>query len=230
MDAFLKSDKYLEHRHQLTPLIVEGTPLIHRIEQNPSVDSLNLPDLSIQSRITSLSRIMRAPTTEEMKAIRAANAAAGAKLSPDESVKLNMDFITACKTDNTEEMKALYAKGADVNFTTKDGKNTSPIHYAAVQGHAKVIAFLCDHGADVNAQDVRGTTAFHFAVVFDHMLAAETLHEKYHCDLNPGNINGDRPIHYACQNGKLAMVKYLHKVDADLSVENNLKKVTAFFL
>jgi hypothetical protein len=116
--------------------------------------------------------------------------------------------------------------GCDARWVTRDGRLTTPLHYAAVQGHREVLELLVAHGADVNAQDVRGATAFHFAVVFGRQSSAAFLSSESSCpgvDVNRGNAAGDTAAHFAAQKGSLPMLQWLHQhcPEADLDARNH---------
>jgi hypothetical protein len=106
--------------------------------------------------------------------------------------------------------------------TTSDGKLTTPLHYAAVQGHCNVVQFLQRHGADVNARDANGTTPFQFACVFGHVDAARLMLDGGLVLVNSANNSGDTPLHWAAQNTKLDIVKLLHSTgDVDALLRND---------
>ena len=62
-------------------------------------------------------------------------------------------------------MAALISHGADVNAREEDGE--TPLMYASLQGHAKVVEALLDAGADkelkANSGDWKGKTALDVA-------------------------------------------------------------------
>ncbi len=60
-----------------------------------------------------------------------------------------------------------------VNAKSKD--LWSPFHYAAFNGHARILTILESHGADVNARDKRLRTALHWAVLFSTAKVVEHL-------------------------------------------------------
>ena len=70
-------------------------------------------------------------------------------------------FYIAALQNNTESLKNLIEKGADVNAKNKYEQTT--LHYAAREGHTEIVEFLIEKGADVNAKNKYGLTPLHFA-------------------------------------------------------------------
>ena len=52
---------------------------------------------------------------------------------------------------------------------------STPLHYAAANGHMDIIMKLVEYNADVDIEDFAGTNAYEFAVAYGHMDAAEYL-------------------------------------------------------
>ncbi|XP_049851787.1 ankyrin repeat domain-containing protein 39-like [Schistocerca gregaria] len=77
-------------------------------------------------------------------------------------------------TKNANICKLLLERGANPNGETKFGK-VRPIHRAAYAGHAKVIQYLSEFGADVNAQDADNSTSLHKAAQQGHLDTVATL-------------------------------------------------------
>ena len=85
---------------------------------------------------------------------------------------------------------------------------------AAEQRDKTSVRTLLRTGADVNATQVDGTTALHWATYHDD---AETvaLLVKAHANVNAVNRYGMPPLAQACTNGNAAMVKLLLEAGAD---------------
>ena len=67
----------------------------------------------------------------------------------------------------------LIAAGADVDKTRVDG--CTPLHAAAVKGHADVADLLIAAGANVNATSSNGKTALLLALARGHALVVQKL-------------------------------------------------------
>ena len=71
---------------------------------------------------------------------------------------------------NTERVRTLLAKGADINGRSRH--NETPLQYAAEEGHTETVRFLLEAGADIDARDEEGWTALSSAAFYDR---AETV-------------------------------------------------------
>ncbi len=72
------------------------------------------------------------------------------------------------KLGHDEIVELLIASGADIN--AKDGKERTPLHFAAEEGESDVAAELMRLGADVNARDIIGRTPLDFANKLPYLL------------------------------------------------------------
>ena len=98
------------------------------------------------------------------------NALALAKLLLAKGALVNATNVTretipplewAISSDNTELVKMLIERGADVKTRTDVG--STPLHSAADRGDLEIMEILIAHGADVNAKITGGTTPLHGA-------------------------------------------------------------------
>src|SRR5262249_50608373 len=85
---------------------------------------------------------------------------------------------------------------------------------AAEQGNKALIRTLLDKGADVNAAQIDGTTALHWAVYNDDGETAGLL-VKRGANVNAVNRYGVPPLSLACTNGDANLVKLLLDAGAD---------------
>lgn len=67
-----------------------------------------------------------------------------------------MQLLFLSSKGDEEGIAALVAEGADVNIADFDDRTA--LHVAACEGHAKVVEFLLNQGANVNARDRWGST------------------------------------------------------------------------
>ena len=81
------------------------------------------------------------------------------------------------------------------------------LHEACKHGNLSMIKMLIEHGAHVDEKDGDGSTPLHLAVGYNkHEIAAELLSK---CDPNIQDKQGMTPLHIACIDGDLSMVKSL---------------------
>ena len=95
-----------------------------------------------------------------------------------------------------EAVKQHLAAGADVDVKD-DGESTStPLHYAAFEGHKEIAELLIAEDADVNAKESTGEIPLHLAAGEGHKEIVELLIAKG-ADLNAKNDDGETPLDWA---------------------------------
>ncbi len=68
---------------------------------------------------------------------------------------------------NIDEVTTLVKNKALANIEDP-GNGNRPIHIAGQNGHLNIVEFLIKKGADVNAKNLKGNTAFHMALEYDY--------------------------------------------------------------
>jgi ankyrin repeat protein len=85
------------------------------------------------------------------------------------------------------------------------------LYAAARNGHREVVAYLLDHGADIDAKGVFGATGLHWAAINGHQEAAEFL-VKQGADLTIRDSKFDAtPEEWAQEGGHSAMVELVRQ-------------------
>ncbi|HEV2826588.1 MAG TPA: ankyrin repeat domain-containing protein [Pyrinomonadaceae bacterium] len=76
--------------------------------------------------------------------------------SDDPQDIINNAFVYACMHNQVEAAKLLLQKGAQINVVPAgfDYAGTG-LHYAALNGHRRMVEFLIEQGADVNVKDTK---------------------------------------------------------------------------
>jgi hypothetical protein len=75
----------------------------------------------------------------------------------------DVELLAAARKGQTEKVRMLLSKGANVESKDKDGR--TPLQWAARNGHAESVAALLEGGAKADTRDRLGWTAFGLAVV-----------------------------------------------------------------
>ena len=81
-------------------------------------------------------------------------------------------LILACYNGNVSVAKFLIARVNDVNETSDDG---SALMAATVKGQTELVELLLEKNANPNLTDVNGTTALHYAVMFEQEQIIKSL-------------------------------------------------------
>ena len=133
------------------------------------------------------------------------------KDDPDFINRKNKDgytpLILACYSGNIEVVRYLVEHSKDLNGGSKYG---TPLMAASVKGYEKIVALLIEKGADVNATDPNGTTALHYAIIFNFDNVAKQL-AIAKANPNLKDNRGKTAIDYAKMLGKNELLTLLTK-------------------
>nr|XP_058915113.1 protein phosphatase 1 regulatory subunit 12B isoform X3 [Kogia breviceps] len=80
-------------------------------------------------------------------------------------------FLAACSSGDTDEVRRLLARGADVDTANVDG--LTALHQACIDENLDMVKFLVENGANVNQQDGEGWTPLHAAASCGYLNIAE---------------------------------------------------------
>ncbi|KAK4203942.1 ankyrin repeat-containing domain protein [Triangularia verruculosa] len=82
----------------------------------------------------------------------------------------------------------------------------------------KLVKYLFQQGADIQAVDVNGWTAMHFAMQNDRLEIIRLLHGRDHGLINkPAASTGDTPVHIMVRKGNEKTIKAVTQMTADLN-------------
>ena len=105
--------------------------------------------------------------------------------------------------DNVKYMEAK----SDLTQVSDEGCNV--LHFAAWQGQIDIVRYLADkYQSLLYMVNKKGETPLHFAALSGSIEVVECFARKG-CDIFHKNIVGGTILHYACQEGKLTLVKHL---------------------
>jgi ankyrin repeat protein len=90
--------------------------------------------------------------------------------------KTNQELLTAAYRGDVAGIRALLARGADVNVRNREGH--TPLWEAAYAGRAEAARLLLDRGADANARDENGMTPLMWAVCGGYADTVRVLLER----------------------------------------------------
>jgi len=137
-------------------------------------------------------------------------------------------LLSAAKSGDTETVKSLLEKGADVNAKGDIGTNiffheATALMWASAKGQTDTIKLLLDKGADINAENFIGSTALMWAAGHGDTNVVQLLLDKG-ADINAkGGFLGGTALTHAVYNGQTDMVKFL----LDRGAKNNGDALTA---
>jgi hypothetical protein len=110
----------------------------------------------------------------------------------------------------------------NINVNVKnDWNGSTPLHWAAWNGHIEIVRLLLQNGAEVNAKDRWDRTPLHFAAYHGHVDILHLLVENG-ADLEAQTNNGSRALHNAAFNGYLPFIEELiSRYHVDINARDN---------
>ena len=142
-----------------------------------------------------------------------------AKLIVEHGATLNL--FEAASVGQLATVQSILAAQPDlINAYAPDG--FFPLALAAFFGHADIVKFLLDHGADVQqaATNAQRVNALHAASANRHLDICRMLIEKG-IDVNAKQEGGFTPLQEAAHNGQLELVDLLLEHGADARTKND---------
>lgn len=188
-----------------------------RHQRTPATEAASLPaDDEHSSLPTGVSRaeldatlLCAAHSAQVSLALAALDRGADPNTSPGSDLRDQRSAIMIAVTlPDTRLLRALIAKGADVN---KVHGGSTPLNAAtrdSYQGRPEVVTTLLANGADVRAADVAGNTPLHHAARSAEPIVAALLLDAA-ADVNAINADGLTPLNIACGNANWIVARFL---------------------
>ena len=127
----------------------------------------------------------------------------------------SMALEPALESGSIDMARLLLAKGADVNFATKNG--ATALHGAIAGGDRESIEFLVDNGADVHRMADDGRVALQMAFDSGDRDLVEYL-LRHGADINTSARDGRRVLHKALERGDNEMFRFFLEQGADIKL------------
>ncbi|XP_072095410.1 poly [ADP-ribose] polymerase tankyrase-2 isoform X4 [Mobula birostris] len=127
-------------------------------------------------------------------------------------------LLEAAKTGDLDVVKKLCTL-QNVNCRDVEGRQSTPLHFAAGYNRVSVVEYLLENGADVHAKDKGGLVPLHNACSYGHYEVAELL-VKHGAVVNVADLWKFTPLHEAAAKGKYEICKLLLIHGADPTKKN----------
>ncbi|KAK7134316.1 hypothetical protein R3I93_017659 [Phoxinus phoxinus] len=127
-------------------------------------------------------------------------------------------LLEASKSGDLEVVKKL-CNLQNVNCRDVEGRQSTPLHFAAGYNRVAVVEYLLLHGADVHAKDKGGLVPLHNACSYGHYEVAELL-VIHGAVVNVADLWKFTPLHEAAAKGKYEICKLLLQHGADPTKKN----------
>ncbi|MBN3316613.1 ANR27 protein, partial [Atractosteus spatula] len=117
-----------------------------------------------------------------------------------------------------KKLSCLQVSGLGVNSSNQDG--FTPLHVAALHGHAPLVSLLTRRGANINARNGQSATPLHLACQNSHLQVVTVLLEC-NAKVNKKDHFGNTPLIHACLRGHLDTATTLLQSGASVNLANN---------
>ncbi|XP_067101076.1 poly [ADP-ribose] polymerase tankyrase-2-like [Osmerus mordax] len=134
------------------------------------------------------------------------------------NLDVDCQMLEASKSGDLETVKMLCTL-QNVNCRDVEGRQSTPLHFAAGYNRVSVVDYLLQHGADVHAKDKGGLVPLHNACSYGHYEVAELL-VIHGAVVNVADLWKFTPLHEAAAKGKYEICKLLLQHGADPTKKN----------
>lgn len=130
-------------------------------------------------------------------------------------------FMNSAVINDRITIKA-YLQNGRFDINVRDQIGYTLLHYASAHGHADLVKFLLDQGAEINLPEPEGWTALHFAAIAEQVKVCKVLIEKG-ANVECPNSDGITPAELT-DNGKIRKM-----IEDAIRKKLSAKKVTALY-
>ncbi|KAL4440646.1 hypothetical protein ABPG77_000355 [Micractinium sp. CCAP 211/92] len=129
----------------------------------------------------------------------------------------------AAESGDVDELSELTTRLAelDVSIDTRGADSDTPLHLAALYGHAECVRLLLERGARADVADSDGALPLHDAAAGGYASICEMLLAAAPNCIDRGDSEGDTPLHNAARGQHEAVVQLLVDRGADFSLQND---------
>ncbi len=131
----------------------------------------------------------------------------------------------AASDGNVEEVSRILTESPDV-INDHDSSGYTALHYAALNGHEKVVQILLDRDAEIDCMSHQKTKQIITPLIC--AVAGKNIHESIACLLincgayvNQRDHAGLTPLHYAAHHGNLRVTQELCEHGSDINMQDN---------
>ncbi|KAF7495368.1 Poly [ADP-ribose] polymerase tankyrase-1 [Sarcoptes scabiei] len=206
----------IKHGSKINAVDSSGQTALHRASRNGQINSVQTllsygVDLSIVNN-QGLNAEQMAATEQVQKLIASHHLTS--RGNPENRL------LEASRTGDLELVQMILEKHPHlVNCRDVDGRQSTPLHFAAGYNRLDVVEYLLEHGADVRAKDKGGLVPLHNACSYGHYEVAELLLKKG-ANVNATDLWKYTALHEAASKSKIDIVKLLLRHGADVSKKN----------
>ncbi len=144
-----------------------------------------------------------------------------------EGADLNQELSNAVLAVDSDRVKFLLRKGADINKL--DPQGYAPLHTAARGGNTDMIALLLDHKADPNVRDEDGWTPLLHAILRSRLDAVRLL-IAHGANLEEASPGGYSPLQVAIEEGRYGIAKFLIAAGGAVNASGGPEQITPLMI
>ena len=135
---------------------------------------------------------------------------------------LNADLRAAVKSQNVSQVRSLLSRNADPNARDLDQWITPALFNAADKGNLEIVRALVEANADLEAQNVHGSSPLHAAISGNRLEVVQYLLQKG-ANLE-SNKNGGTALMTAALMTRTEIVRVLIKAGADVNARSSINQ------